>query len=180
MVNVQRVDIDFQMWTIQDFFSESLVNQLLEDSACFNFFKIQKDRTSRPDRIYLNHYDTPSFQTVCEIFDDIKLKEFFSELSGHDFTKLKSRVELCMDSKGSWLEDHYDDVAKRTTMQIFLSDAPVSTSFGFAPTVARKNHGWVFVNTGTEKHGLPPLEFDRTSIILNWVDENWRDRSVLV
>ena len=66
------------------------------------------------------------------------------------------------------------------TLQIYLSDTDTSTSFMKTNTPAKKNSGWFFANTGTELHGLKPLLNDRVSIIVNYVDETWRDRSVIV
>ena len=64
-------------------------------------------------------------------------------------------------------------------MQIYLTDAPASTYFGNGPTEAKVNTGWWFDNTGTELHGLEPLKSDRISIIINYVNDLWRDHSVL-
>jgi len=107
-------------------------------------------------------------------------KEFLSNITGYDYTQNSSRIELCLDKKGSWLEPHVDDPAKKFTMQIYLSNCTNSTTFVSNNTIAKENSGWFFHNTGTELHSLSPLENDRISIILNYVDNNWKDKSVLI
>lgn len=179
MVKFNRIDVDFKLWSFENFFVTNLHKRVLEDCKQFDFFKIEEKRISRPDRIYMHQHDIPSFKECVALFNSVYLKKDFSDLAGEDFTNYRTRIELCKDLKGSWLEEHTDDPAKRTTMQIYLTDADVSTSFDNKHTVAKTNNGWFFVNTGTEKHGLPPLEYDRVSIIVNWVDETWMDSSVL-
>jgi hypothetical protein len=180
MVMYSRVNVSYKLWSFENFFSNDLPHRILEDSKQFDFYKIEKERTSRPNRIFMNMYDIPSFKECCSILDSKELKQELSTLTDNDFTNHSSRIELCLDSKGSWLEEHVDDPAKHTTMQIYLTDSNISTTFNSKKSSAKFNNGWFFVNTGTEKHSLPPLEHDRISIIVNWVDNLWRDRTVLV
>jgi hypothetical protein len=175
-----KLPIVFDCWTFENFFITDLADRLVQESQQFDFFKIEKDRTSRPDRIWMHQYNIHSFQETVQLFTSKWLKQKFSELTGVDYTQQQARIELCKDATGSWLEEHCDDPAKTFTCQIYLSDAPSSTKLGTIGSQAKYNCGWVFANTGTEPHGLPPLEFDRTSIILNYVNNDWRNRDVLV
>jgi len=180
MVNLQQHNVGFNFWTFDNFFLTDLADRIIQESQHFDYFKIEKTRVSRPDRIYMNDYEYPSFKEACLLFDSKVIKLMFSEITGTDFTQLATRVELCKDSAGSHLVPHYDDKAKMSTMQIYLSDSKSSTILGKVNTKAKINSGWFFVNTGKELHSLPSLVQDRTSIIVNWVSEDWRDRSVLV
>lgn len=94
--------------------------------------------------------------------------------------RIPTRIELCKDEAGSWLHNHYDDKAKLFTLQLYLSDSVVSTKFEQSESKATLGSGWFFPNTGRELHGLPALPKKRISIIVNYVDDTWRDRSVLV
>ena len=180
MVKFVQKDASFKLWTFADYFITDLHKRVLKESEQFDFYKIQKDRTSRPNRIYMHQYDIDSFKECVSLFTSKYVKTEFSEVAGKDFTNCRTRIELCKDSVGSWLEEHTDDPAKLSSMQIFLTDSAISTSFDGESTRAKANSGWFFVNTGVEKHGLPPLKADRVSIIVNWVDANWKDSSVLI
>lgn len=179
-VEFVKLPVGFNFWTFDNILSGDLPNQLLEDSNQFNFFKLDQRRTSRPDRIYMHEYNIDSFKTIVDLLTSNGTKKYFSDITGIDYTRQQARIELCKDATGSWLEQHCDDPAKTMTCQIYLSNAPSSTKIGTFGSKAKFNCGWVFSNTGTEPHGLPLLTFDRTSIILNYVSENWRDREVLI
>jgi len=180
MVNLQKHNVGFDYWTFQNFFMTDLADRIIAESEHFEYFKLEKTRICRMDRIYMNQYDYSSFQEVCTLFDSNIVKKMFSDICGTDFTNLGTRIELCKDAKDSYLVEHYDDPAKLATIQIYLSDTNVSTTLGKTETQAIKNAGWFFANTGKELHSLSPLTSNRTSIIVNWVDERWRDRAMIV
>lgn len=180
MVNLQKHNVGFDYWTFDNFFLTALAERVIHESEHFDYFKLDKTRICRMDRIYMNQYEYPSFQEVCALFDSKVIKELFSQICGTDFSGLGTRIELCKDSAGSYLVPHFDDPAKLATIQIYLSDTPVSTTIGESKTSATKNSGWFFANTGKELHSLSPLEHDRMSIIVNWVDDSWRDRTMIV
>ena len=150
--------------TIQNILPLNIIDDILHDSIDLPWGFLEGKRTDNKNRIWMHEYDYPSFQYCVHKFQS---------------SKGKLRLELCKDKKGSWLEQHVDDVAKIHTMQIYLTDAPASTYFDNGPTEAKANTGWWFDNTGTELHGLEPLKSDRISIIINYVNDKWRDQSVL-
>ena len=150
--------------TIQNILPRNIIDDILHDSRDLPWGFIKGKRTDNKNRIWMHQYSYPSFQYCVHKFQS---------------SKGKLRLELCKDQKGSWLEQHVDDVAKIHTMQIYLTAAPASTYFDNGPTEARVNTGWWFDNTGTELHGLEPLQSDRISIIVNYVNDQWRDPSVL-
>ena len=181
-MNFEKKDFGYPVWTVDEVFLEGkLADEILKQSEHLPYVPMAGMRTDKTGkRIWMNHYDYPAFKEVCEFFDSNYVKQKFSDECGKDFTKLGTRIELCKDAKGSWLHNHFDDKAKLFTLQIYLSDTDTSTSFMKTNTPAKKNSGWFFANTGTELHGLKPLLNDRVSIIVNYVDETWRDRSVIV
>lgn len=171
----------YPVWIVENVFESGLEDKVLEQSKDLPFVPMEGKRTDKTGkRNWMNQYEWSSFQEVCQLFDSQYMKNKFSEVCKKDFTDLGTRIELCKDAKGSWLHNHFDDKAKLFTLQIYLSDTDTSTSFMKTNTPARKNSGWFFANTGTELHGLKPLLNDRASIIVNYCDENWRDRSVIV
>jgi hypothetical protein len=180
-MKIEKKDFGYPVWVVEDIFKTGLVEEVLEQSDHLPYVPMAGMRTDKTGkRIWMNQYDWSSFVEVCELFDSDFMKNKFSEVCEKDFSKLGTRIELCKDAKGSWLHNHFDDKAKLFTLQIYLSDTDTSTSFMKTNTPARKNSGWFFANTATELHGLKPLLNDRVSIIVNYVDETWRDRSVIV
>ena len=180
-MKIEKKDFGYPVWVVEDIFKTGLVEEVLEQSDHLPYVPMAGMRTDKTGkRIWMNQYDWSSFVEVCELFDSNFMKNKFSEVCEKDFSKLGTRIELCKDAKGSWLHNHFDDKAKLFTLQIYLSDTDTSTSFMKTNTPARKNSGWFFANTATELHGLKPLLNDRVSIIVNYVDETWRDRSVIV
>ena len=180
-MKIEKKDFGYPVWVVEDIFKTGVVEEVLEQSDHLPYVPMEGKRTDKTGkRIWMNQYDWSSFVEVCELFDSNFMKSKFSEVCEKDFTKLGTRIELCKDAKGSWLHNHFDDKAKLFTLQLYLSDTDTSTSFMKTNTPARKNYGWFFANTATELHGLKPLLNDRVSIIVNYCDETWRDRSVIV
>ena len=155
-----------------------LWKNVTEEAQQYPYFKIEKDRTSNPNRIWLNQH-AGILSGIAADFDRRDVKQEISHLLRVDLTTARTRVELCMDNVGSWLEPHCDDAAKLTTMQIYLSDLGTSTQFGDKPTRASANSAWAFNNKTQPVHHLPKLKYNRASIIVNYVNEHWRDHTVL-
>jgi len=178
---ITKKDYGYPVWVVEDVFKLGLEDAVLKQSNDLPFIPMEGKRTDKTGkRNWMNQSSHSSFLKVCEYFDSRLMKEKFSEICEKDFTNLGTRIELCKDAKGSWLHNHFDDKAKLFTLQIYLSDTDTSTSFMKTNTPARKNSGWFFANTGTELHGLKPLLNNRVSIIVNYCDETWRDRTVIV
>ena len=179
-----KKDYGYPVWVVDDVFVSGLEDKVLAQANDLPFVPMVGKRTDKTGkRNWMNQYtgkDWQAFEEVCQYFDSIYMKKKFSKVCEKDFTKLGTRIELCKDAKGSWLHNHFDDKAKLFTLQIYLTDTDTSTSFMKKDTPARKNSGWFFANTGTELHGLSALTQDRISIIVNYCDDSWIDRSVIV
>lgn len=172
-------NIPFGLWQFENFFEPTILSKLIEESNGFEYKQSDGDRTNTPGpRIFCNT-QKHTLRKMSQWFAQDQTKKLFSEIMQHDFTQLRTRVELCLDSPGTWLKPHTDDIAKKFVFQIYLNDGGRSTKLGDAQVVSKINSGWMFTNTGTELHELPPLMSKRTSIIVNYVDETWRDGSVL-
>ena len=170
----------FDCWTFENVISNEVLKQVIWDGDIFHWGLIEGMRTDKNYRIWMNKYASSSFQHICKTFDDATTKRMFGDIVGCDYSQCRTRIELCKDEKGSWLHNHFDDKAKLFTLQLYLSDSDVSTSFNNSTTGAKNGSGWFFKNTGSELHGLPKLNKRRISIIVNYVDDTWRDSSVLV
>jgi hypothetical protein len=150
-----------------------------EDAQRFPYFKIEKTRTSNPDRVWLNQ-QSGYLSAIAQEFDSVAIKRALGYEMQTTFLGCRTRVELCMDSVGSWLEPHTDDAAKAMTMQIYLSGFGDSTKLGGHTTQVAPNSAWAFDNKDQPVHSLDPLKYNRASIIINYVTDDWRDGSVLV
>lgn len=177
---IKSVKGDFERWTAQYVLSDLLISDILEQSSIFHWGYLQGKRTDVNYRIWMHNYNIDSFVKVCKYFDNANAKNHFGNIIGVDLSNTKTRIELCKDKKGSWLEEHGDDPAKLFTMQVYLTDSKYSTSFGNEVTYATAGDGWFFANTGKEMHGLPELPEDRISIVVNYVNDNWIDQKVLI
>ncbi len=179
-----KKDYGYPVWVVEEVFETNVADDVLRQSKDLPFVPMKGKRTDKTGkRNWMNQYkgkEWNSFEEVCLLFDSKYMKKKFSDVCEKDFTNLGTRIELCKDAKGSWLHNHFDDKAKLFTLQIYLTDTDTSTSFMKKDTPARKNTGWFFANTGTELHGLSALTQNRISIIVNYCDESWRDRSVIV
>ena len=156
----------------------SLWQSVMDNAQRYPYFKVEKDRTGNPERIWLNQ-QSGILSGIAADFDCKDVKQEMSHLLRCDVRHARTRVELCMDSVGSWLETHKDDAAKLTTMQIYLSDLGNSTQFDNLPSQVIANSAWAFNNKTHPEHKLLALKYNRASIIVNYVNEDWRDSSVL-
>lgn len=171
-------NVGYDIWRFEDIFSNEELNYIQDCSKEFTYSLIQGKRTDRNDRIWMNNH--LKFKNLCNFFDSYQSKKYFSDITGELYINCRTRIELCLDKKGSYLDEHVDDPAKKFTMQVYLSNCKISTNFNLTQTEAKENSGWFFNNTGTEIHSLSTLQDDRISIIINYVDNNWRDKTVLV
>lgn len=169
----------YSVWTISEFFDQQALDYLGEVLANYPYKLTQADRTEADGpRVWC--HEEEQLAEFAAFFADPATKEFLSHIVGKDITCLRTRVELCMDRAGSWLRPHVDDKAKKLVLQIYLSDGSNGTNFGSKTGTTRCNSGWMFQNTGNELHELNRLPLDRASILVNYVDHTWRDKSVLV
>lgn len=176
--SLHKKNVGFNIWYFEKLFSLEDLNLLENQVKNFEFCLISGQRTDRTDRIWMHQY--PAFLKICRFFDSDETKQYFSNITNFQYKNCRTRIELCLDKKNSWLHSHVDDTAKKFTLQVYLTNSENSTVFNETEFVAKANCGWFFNNTGNEYHNLLPLKNDRISIIVNYVNENWIDESVLV
>ena len=171
---------NYKFFTFSNILTFTALEKIKEEACKYPFTKLNGKRIDSNRRIWC-HLEYDSFlQKLAKEFDLIKTKKFFSKICSCDFTQCKTRIELCNDLKGSFLESHTDDEAKLFTLQIYLTNINNTTILDGKSTLTKENNGWFFANTGVEYHSLPNLTSNRSSIIVNYVNYLWRDKSVLV
>lgn len=171
---------EYSIFYAENVFEDDYFQQMKIEAEPYEYNDIRGKRTDSAKRVWLHQVKTPYLYSIANTFDLLETKQFFSGILGFDFTNERTRVELCKDRKGSWLENHTDDVAKDFTMQIYLSSNDIGTVHNNSFVPAKENCGWFFRNTGTEYHSLSPLPVNRTSVIINYVNDKWNDKTVLV
>ena len=113
------------------------------------------------------------------------------QVCGVDLAGSSLRIEYCLDTDGFWLEPHTDIGAKRFTMLVYLSDLPGCEAWGTDLLDAskqwvlsvpyRRNDGFIFIPANDTWHGFHrrPIQGVRRSLIVNYVNEDWRSRHEL-
>lgn len=177
---LNTVNVGYTIWQFEKLISDELIRCIINESEVLSWGSLNGKRTDKNVRHWMHHYEHPCFWDLIEFFDSYETRRMFGETVGKDYTTDRLRIELCKDLKGSWLEDHCDDDAKTFSLQLYLDYQETSTTFNNIKTKAKRGSGWFFVNTGNEPHKLEPLEDDRISVIVNYVNDQWRDESVLV
>jgi len=169
----------FEFITLYDVVTPDMFERLCSEAQRHPYFRVEQTRTSNPNRVWLNQ--TPGWLSALAYeFDRRDVKSALGFNLGGSFVDLRTRVELCMDSVGSWLNPHKDDAAKEMTLQLYLDGQGRGTSMGNIDTQIMPNTAWAFNNTNQPVHSLHPLKYNRASIIVNYVNDQWRDSSVLV
>lgn len=175
----QHMHDGFDYCVFQGVLETPVFHHALATASQFPFMLTERTRASNPNRIWLNQMGGV-LHDIAATFDSSNVKLALGSALGGDYYHCRTRAELCMDSAGSWLEPHADDPAKTMTLQLYLDGHGGSTSLGGTATSVIPNNAWAFDNARGPVHQLNPLAHDRISIIINYVNNEWRDQSVLV
>lgn len=101
------------------------------------------------------------------------------------------RMEYAQDIDGFWLQPHSDLGVKLFTLLLYLSDDPAHSDLGTDIYDGDKSHvraapfipnsAMIFVPSGNTFHGFEkrPIAGVRKSLIINYVTEEWRERTQL-
>jgi len=153
-----------------------------------------KRETHNTRRIFVSEETRARFPVCAALADAFQDEATVALLEDKCGTKLAggfTRIELCLDTDGFWLEPHTDIGAKMLTFLIYLSDHPDAAMWGTdvmdrdgnvlarAPGLA--NHGLIFVPASDTWHGFVrrPISGVRRSLIVNYVRPEWRSRHEL-
>jgi len=133
--------------------------------------------------------------TVCEAvaqaFQDKRVTSHIEKVFGTDLKDTYLRIEFAQDIDGFWLEPHTDLGVKVFTMLVYLSKDPTHTDLGtdiydgdkrhFGRSVFAPNGAMVFIPGNNTYHGFEkrPIKGVRTSLIINYVTNEWRAREQL-
>jgi hypothetical protein len=145
-------------------------------------------------RIYFDAANRARFGVcarVAEAMQDPGVVAALERRCGVDLRGTNLRIEYTQDVEGFWLEPHTDIGVKKFTMLVYLSRDPRLADCGTdvydaAGTLVRRapyvfGAGLIFIPASDTWHGFArrPIPGVRKSLIINYVDPEWRARHEL-
>jgi len=133
----------------------------------------------------------PVCEAVSQAFQDKRMTDHIEQVFGTDLAGTYLRIEFAQDIDGFWLEPHTDLGVKKFTLLIYLSKDPSHHDLGTDIYAADKTHlgrppfipngALIFVPADNTYHGFEKRKIEgvRTSLIINYVTEEWRAREQL-
>jgi hypothetical protein len=133
----------------------------------------------------------PVCEAVAQAFQDKRVTSHIEKTFGTDLAGTYLRMEFAQDIDGFWLEPHTDLGVKSFTMLLYLSKDPSHGDLGTDIYNADKKHfgrspfapnaAMIFVPSNNTYHGFErrPIKGVRTSLIINYVTDEWRAREQL-
>jgi len=133
----------------------------------------------------------PVCEAVAQAFQDRRVTSHIERAFSTDLKGTYLRIEFAQDVDGFWLEPHTDLGVKVFTMLLYLSKDESHRELGTDIYDGEKRHvarspfapnaAMVFVPGSNTYHGFEkrPIEGVRTSLIINFVTNEWRAREQL-
>ncbi len=138
-----------------------------------------------------NRAQFPVCEAVAQAFQDKRITSHIEKVFGTSLKGTYLRIEYAQDIDGFWLEPHTDLGVKAFTMLLYMSKDPNHGDLGTDIYDADKNQvgrspfnpnaALVFVPGDNTYHGFEkrPISGVRTSLIINYVTDEWRAREQL-
>jgi hypothetical protein len=194
--SAKRSDQPYRNWFLRDCFPDDTVDDIL----ALPFEAPSLDGISGKRELHNNtrkYFDAENRErfAVCEAvaqaFQDKRVTSHIEKAFGTNLKGTYLRMEFAQDIDGFWLEPHSDLGVKVFTMLLYLSKDPGHRELGtdiydtnrnrvdrspFVPNAAM-----VFVPADNTFHGFEkrPIKGVRTSLIINYVTDEWRAREQL-
>jgi hypothetical protein len=133
----------------------------------------------------------PVCNAVARAFQDKRVTSTIETAFGAKLADSCLRIEFAQDIDGFWLEPHTDLGVKVFTMLLYLSKDQRHRDLGTDIYDVQKQHvgrspfisngAMVFIPSNSTYHGFEkrPIEGIRTSLIINYVTNEWRAREQL-
>jgi len=196
LARAERCDAPYRHWIIDGFMPSSLVDDVRSFNApAPDLGGVSGKRELHNDqRTYFNADtipNTPSIAAIANAFQDAALVAALAVFFDADLDKTFLRIEYACDVTGFWLQPHTDLGVKRLTILHYISDEPDQGDLGTdiynadkswaARTPFAPNAAMAFKPDDNTYHGFEarPIAGLRKSLIINYVTDDWRDRSQL-
>ena len=194
--SAQRSEQPYRYWVLSGCFPADVVDDIL----ALPFEAPSLDGVSGKRELHNNtrkYFDVPNRKTfpVCEAvaqaFQDKRVTDHIQKVFGTNLGGTYLRIEFAQDIDGFWLEPHTDLGVKAFTMLIYLSKDPSHKDLGTDIYDGEKRHvgrspfgsnaAMVFIPGNNTYHGFEkrPIKGVRTSLIVNYVTNEWRAREQL-
>jgi hypothetical protein len=133
----------------------------------------------------------PVCDAIAQAYQDKRITNHIEKVCGTNLKGTYLRIEFAQDIDGFWLEPHTDLGVKSFTLLLYLSKDPSHKDLGTDIYDAEKRHfgrspfasnaAMVFVPSNNTYHGFErrPIKGVRTSLIINYVTNEWRAREQL-
>jgi hypothetical protein len=138
-----------------------------------------------------NRTHFPVCEAVAQAFQDKRVTRHIEKAFGTNLKGTYLRIEFAQDIDGFWLEPHTDLGVKSFTLLLYLSKDPSHKDLGtdiydgdkrhFGRSPFASNAAMIFVPSNNTYHGFEkrPIKGVRTSLIINYVTNEWRAREQL-
>jgi hypothetical protein len=194
--SAKRAEEPYRIWNVTGCFPDDTV----EDMLALPFEAPSLDGVSGKRELHNNtrkYFDIenrklfPVCEAVAQAFQHKRLTGHIEKTCGISLKDSYLRIEYAQDIDGFWLEPHTDLGVKVFTMLAYLSKDPNHRDLGTDIYDADKRHigrspfasnsAMIFVPSGDTYHGFEkrPIKGVRTSIIINYVTDEWRAREQL-
>ena len=192
----KRSEKPYRHWLIRD----CLPSDTVDDVVALPFEAPSLDGISGKRELHNNtrkYFDVdnrkafPVCEAVAQAFQDKRVTSHIEKVFGTNLKGTYLRIEFAQDIDGFWLEPHTDLGVKSFTLLLYLSKDPSHHDLGtdiydgdkrhFGRSPFASNAAMVFVPSNNTYHGFEKRKIVgvRTSLIVNYVTNEWRAREQL-
>ncbi|HXG79323.1 MAG TPA: 2OG-Fe(II) oxygenase [Methyloceanibacter sp.] len=194
--NAKLSEQPYRNWTLTDCFPPDVVDDIL----ALPFEAPSLDGISGKRELHNNtrkYFDVdnrktfPVCEAVAQAFQDRRMTSHIEKVFGVNLKGTYLRIEFAQDVDGFWLEPHTDLGVKSFTLLLYLSKDPSHKDLGTDIYDSEKRHvgrspfasnaAMIFIPSNNTYHGFEkrPINGVRTSLIINYVTNEWRAREQL-
>jgi hypothetical protein len=192
----KHVDQPYSYWLLKNCLPSEVVDEIL--ALPFPAPALEgisgKRELHNNTRKYFDAENREAFQVcdaVSQAFQDKRMIDHIEKVFDTDLAGTYLRIEFAQDIDGFWLEPHSDLGVKKFTLLMYLSKDPSHHDLGTDIYAGDKSHlgrspfasnsAMIFVPADNTYHGFEkrPIRGVRTSLIINYVTEEWRAREQL-
>jgi len=194
--NSERSEQPYRHWILTDCLPADSVDDILAlpfDAPSLDGVSGKRELHNNTRKYFdaENREQYPVCEAVSQAFQDKRLTDHIEKAFGTKLGGSSLRIEFAQDIDGFWLEPHTDLGVKVFTMLVYLSKDPTHTDLGTDIYDGEKRHvgrspftpnaAMVFIPGSNTYHGFEkrPIKGVRTSLIINYVTNEWRAREQL-
>jgi hypothetical protein len=194
--SAKRSEQPYRHWALQGCFPADSVDDVLAlpfDAPSLEGVSGKRELHNNTRKYFdvENRERFPVCEAIAQAFQDKRVTSHIEKAFGTDLKGTYLRIEFAQDIDGFWLEPHTDLGVKTFTMLLYLSQDPSHHDLGtdiydgdkrhFGRSAFTPNGAMVFIPGNNTYHGFEkrPIKGVRTSLIINYVTNEWRAREQL-